>query len=120
MKKVALIIEDERNIAKAQAMILEEQYDIHHAFDGDEGLKKAEELIPHLIILDLMLPKRNGYDVCFNIRQNKKLNDTKIVMVTAKNQKLDIDKGNFIGADVYITKPFDPDELLNAVEQAMK
>tara|TARA_Y100000310_G_scaffold345851_1_gene471378 strand:- start:7638 stop:8000 length:363 start_codon:yes stop_codon:yes gene_type:complete len=120
LKKTALIIEDEKNIAEAQALILGELYDIHHAFDGDEGLKKAEDLKPHVIILDLMLPKRNGYDVCFNIRQNKELNDTKIVMVTAKNQKLDVDKGNFIGADKYITKPFDPDDLLNAVSEVLK
>lgn len=120
MKKTALIIEDEKNIAEAHSIILGDKYIIHHAFDGEEGLKKAKKIKPHLIILDLMLPKRNGYDVCFNIRQDKSLNHTKIVMVTAKNQKIDMDKGEFIGADHYITKPFDPDELLDAVNNLME
>lgn len=121
MAKRALIIEDEKNIADAQAIILDEIFDeIHHAADGEEGLKKAKELVPDVIILDLMLPHRNGYDICFNIRQDTNLKDTKIVMVTAKNQKLDEDKGMFIGADHYITKPFEPEELIDTVSQALK
>lgn len=119
MKKKVLIIEDEENIANAQAIILKELYDVHHAFDGEEGLKKARQLKPHLIVLDLMLPKKNGYEVCYNIRQDKSLKDTKVVMVTAKNQQVDKDKGEFIGADYYITKPFDPEQLLEAVEKVM-
>ncbi len=121
ISKKALIIEDEKNIADAQALILSEVFDeIHHAFDGEEGLQKAKTLLPDVIILDLMLPKRNGYDLCFNIRQDKSLKNTKIVMVTAKNQKLDEDKGMFIGADHYLTKPFEPDELVTAVTSVMK
>ncbi len=80
MKKKVLIIEDEPNIARAEAIILGTQYQIHHAYDGKEGLKKAREVRPDIIILDLMLPKRGGYDVCFNIRQDKVLEKTKIVM----------------------------------------
>jgi DNA-binding response OmpR family regulator len=67
-----------------------------------------------------MLPKRNGYDVCYHLRQEKSLKGTKIVMVTAKNQSLDEDKGMFIGADDYIAKPFSPEELLHVVNQVMK
>jgi len=120
IKKRALIIEDEENIAEAESLILGEAYEIHHAYDGDEGLEKARQIKPHVIILDLMLPKRNGYDICFNIRQDKSLRDTKIIMVTAKNQQLDQNKGMFIGADEYLKKPFSPEELIKAVEQAMK
>ena len=83
-------------------------------------MEKARQIKPHVIILDLMLPKRNGYDICFNIRQDKSLKDTKIIMVTAKNQQLDQNKGMFIGADEYINKPFSPEELIKAVEQVMK
>lgn len=119
MKKKALIIEDEPNIANAEALILGEDYEIHHASDGDGGIKKAKEIKPHLIILDLMLPKRNGYDVCFNLRQEKSLKGTKIIMVTAKNLSLDEDKGMFIGADDYIVKPFSPEELIHVVNQVM-
>jgi len=120
MKKKALIIEDEHNIANAEALILSDKYDVFHAYDGEDGLKRALELKPHLIILDLMLPKRNGYDICFNLRQEKTLKGTKIVMVTAKNQQIDEDKGMFIGADDYLIKPFSPEELVHVVEQVMK
>ena len=120
MKKRALIIEDEQHIANAEALILQDMFEVHHAFDGDEGIKKAKEIKPHLIILDLMLPKRNGYDICFNIRQDRFLKNVKIVMVTAKNQQIDEEKGMFIGADEYITKPFSPEELLHVVNQLIK
>lgn len=120
MKKRALIIEDEHNIANAEALILSNKFEVHHAFDGNDGIKKARELRPHLIILDLMIPKRNGYEVCFHLRQDKSLKGTKILMVTAKNQELDEQKGMFIGADDYIMKPFSPEELLHVIEQVMK
>ncbi|MFH1408855.1 MAG: response regulator [Nanoarchaeota archaeon] len=119
MSKV-LIIEDEPHIAKAEGLILGDEHDIHFAEDGEIGLKKAYKLKPDVIILDLMLPKRGGYDVCFNIRQNPELKHTKIVMVTAKNQQLDEDKGLFIGADDYLTKPFEPSELRHIVSQVLK
>lgn len=120
MKKSVLIIEDDKNIAKAQAMILQEAFIVHHAYDGDQGLKAAKELKPDIILLDLMLPKRGGYDVCFNLRQNKELSNSKIVMVTAKNQPIDEDKGILVGADDYIMKPFEPEELLHIIYQVMK
>lgn len=119
MRKKVLIVEDEDNIAKAEALILGDDFDIHYAADGRTALVKAQEIIPDLIILDLMLPVRGGYDVCFHIRQNDKLKDTKIVMVTAKNTRHDEDKGMFIGADDYLTKPFEPDELRHVVRQAL-
>jgi len=118
-KKKVLVIEDEENIAKAHSMILEDKFDVHLAMDGEEGLKKAKELKPDLIILDLMMPKRNGYDVCFNIRQDKEIKDTRIIMVTAKNQDIDEDKGMMIGADDYIMKPFEAEELLYVIGQLM-
>ena len=119
MKKKVLIIEDETNIARAEEIILGTKYQIEHAKDGQEGLKKAKQLKPDLIILDLMLPKRGGYDVCFNIRQDKELAKTKIIMVTAKNQPIDEDKGLLIGANDYIMKPFEPDEFLYVVKQVL-
>ena len=117
MKKKVLVIEDEENIAKAHSIILEDDYEVHLAADGDEGLTKAKQIRPDLIILDLMLPKRNGYDVCFNIRQDKDISNTKIIMVTAKNQDVDEDKGMLIGADDYIMKPFEPAEHLHVIDQ---
>lgn len=118
-KKDVLIIEDEPNIAKAEALILEDDFNIHHAYDGEEGLKLAKKIKPALIILDLMLPKRGGYDICYNLRQSKELKNTKIIMVTAKNQDIDEDKGMLIGADDYLMKPFEPEELIHIVNQVM-
>ncbi len=118
-KKDVLIIEDEPHIAEAEAIILKEDFNVHHALDGEEGLKLAKKIKPALIILDLMLPTRGGYDLCFNIRQDKDLKDTKIVMVTAKNQDIDEDKGMLVGADDYLMKPFEPEELIHIVNQVM-
>ena len=112
------MVEDEPAIAKAESMILKE-HEVHHASDGEQAMKLAHEIMPDVVILDLMLPKRTGYDVCFNLRQDPKFKDTKIVMVTAKNAELDEDKGMLIGADDYITKPFEPDELLHVVSQVL-
>jgi two-component system phosphate regulon response regulator PhoB len=119
-KKRILIIEDEKNIAQAEALILGDDFEVFHASDGEQGLKLAENVKPHVVLLDLMLPKRGGYDVCYSLRQSNKLKDMKIVMVTAKSQLTDEEKGMFIGADDYITKPFEPDELIHVVNQVLK
>lgn len=115
MKKKILIIEDEENIANAEKLILEPHYEVHHAKDGDEGLQKIRELLPDLIVLDLMMPKRGGYDVCFHMRQDDKLANIKVLMVSAKNQEIDKEKGVMVGTDGYLTKPFEPEELLEKV-----
>ena len=118
MKNI-LIIEDEENIAKAQEIILQEHFKIHHARDGEEGLEKAKELKPDLIILDLMMPKMDGIEVCKSIRADSEMGATKIVMVTAKDKTIDEVKGMETGADDYIMKPFEADELLHVVHQTL-
>ena len=119
MKKSVLIIEDEKHIAEAQSLILGEFYSVHHAPDGEKGIEMANRLKPHVVILDIMLPKMSGYEVCRKIRGNAELNGTKIVMVTAKNQQIDEEEGMGIGADDYIMKPFEADELRHVVEQVL-
>ena len=120
-KKSILIVEDEENIANAQKLILQEQFDVVGiAKDGEEGLRKAKELKPDLIILDLMLPKIGGIEICKNIRLDKSMDATKIVMVTAKNQPPDEMQGMELGADDYIMKPFEADELLHVINQVFK
>lgn len=120
MKKNILIIEDDENIAKAEELILMSDFNVHLAKDGKEGLSKAKEIKPDLIILDLMLPKIGGIDVCKNIREDSDIKSTKIVMVTAKNQERDELKGMDTGADDYIMKPFEADELMHVVNQVLK
>lgn len=119
MKKSVLIIEDEKHIADAQSLILEEHYRVHHAPDGAKGVDMANKLKPDVVILDIMLPKMSGYEVCRKIRSNAELKDTKIVMVTAKNQQIDETTGMGIGADDYIMKPFEADELKHVIEQVL-
>lgn len=119
MKRTILIIEDEENIAKAQELILQDRFNIHIAKDGEEGLEKAKELKPDLIILDLMLPRIGGLELCKQIRADSELEGVKIVMVTAKNQSCDEVKGMGRGADDYIMKPFEADELKHVVDQVL-
>lgn len=118
-KKRVLIIEDEVNIANAQKMILSDEFNVSVAYDGDSGLEKIRALKPDIVVLDLMLPNRGGYDVCFSMRQDPELRDIKVLMVTALTQQVDKEKGVMVGTDAYLTKPFEPDQLLNAVRKLL-
>ncbi len=119
MKPTVLIIEDEDPIAEAEKIILQDLYQVHHARDGESGLAMVDKLVPDIVVLDLMLPKRGGYDICFTLRQNPRYAKTKIVMVTAKTLHSDEEKGMLVGADHYLTKPFEPEQLLAAVEKVL-
>ncbi|MBW2967821.1 response regulator [Candidatus Woesearchaeota archaeon] len=119
VKKKVLIIEDDEHIANAQKLILSGEYNVSVAYDGEAGLQKIRDLKPDLIVLDLMLPNRGGYDVCFTMRQDPELEKIKILMVTALNQEIDKDKGVMVGTDGYLTKPFEPDQLLSAVRHLL-
>lgn len=113
MKKI-LIIEDDINIAELEKDYLEVVgYEVVIANDGKAGLKSALEKDYDLILLDLMLPEINGYDICKKIREVK---DAPILMVTAKIANIDKIRGLGIGADDYIVKPFDPAELVARVK----
>ncbi|MBI5392383.1 response regulator [Candidatus Woesearchaeota archaeon] len=119
MKKDILIIEDDSNILRAEQLILQKSFTVHTASDGEEGLKKAKQVKPSLILLDVMIPKVDGFTVCRNIRLDANLRNTKIIMVTAKNEDKDEAKGMELGADDYIMKPFEPEELLHVVNQIL-
>jgi len=119
VKKKVLIIEDEKSILEAQAMILEDKFEVIKAIDGNEGYKLAKKHLPDLIVLDLMLPFRGGYDLSFHFRQDEKLKDTVILMVSALSQEIDKKKGKMVGANHYMTKPFEPEEFLSKVEELL-
>jgi DNA-binding response OmpR family regulator len=89
------------------------------ASDGEAALAEAERNRPELIFLDIMMPKRNGFEVCREIKQEIGLRDSVVVMLTAKGQVYDREQGVLAGADQYVTKPFDPDELLDIARQAL-
>ena len=110
MPKRILIIEDEQAIAEILKFNLErEGYECHHAYDGPEGLRAVAELNPDLILLDIMLPEIDGFEVCRRLRGQGV--DTPIVMLTAREEESDKVLGLELGADDYVTKPFSYKEL---------
>lgn len=119
MKEKILIIEDEEDLVKGLKLNLAgEGYDVAWAYDGQEGIRKALEERPDLIILDIMLPKMDGLEVCREIRQ-KNMN-IPIIMLTAKGEEVDKVVGLEVGADDYITKPFSIRELLSRVKAHLR
>jgi len=114
MQYKVLIVEDEEFIRAGLQECLEiEDYQVAVAGDGDEALQKADEFMPHLVLLDVMMPKKNGFDVCRILR--KKYPALIIIMLTAKGEEASKVMGLNIGADDYITKPFSTLELLARV-----
>lgn len=116
MSKSILIADDELHIRALLEQTLEDLedqgVDLLIATNGQEALHIIKEAQPNLVFLDVMMPKMNGYQVCYEVKHNLQLTDTCIVLLTAKGQEADQKKGYEVGADIYMTKPFDPDELL--------
>jgi two-component system, OmpR family, alkaline phosphatase synthesis response regulator PhoP len=111
-----LIVDDEHHIRLLIEQTLEELADdgveLLTAADGEEALVVVENQHPDLAFLDVSMPKRDGYDVCRTIKHDLGLADTRVVLLTARGQAADRERGTAAGADLYLTKPFDPDELL--------
>ncbi|MDO8481434.1 MAG: response regulator [Nanoarchaeota archaeon] len=118
-KKRILIIEDEKPILEAEAMLLESDYEVFKASDGKSGFELAKKHKPDLVVLDLMLPHRGGYDLCFSFRQDPTLKKAKILMVTALSQDIDKVKGKMVGMDDYLTKPYEPSLFLEKVRKLL-
>ncbi len=117
-KKKILVVEDEKTISDILAFNLQrEGYDTIAAYDGAEGLRCALEEAPDLILLDVMLPKMDGFEVCRQVREQK---DTPIIMLTAREEEADKVTGLELGADDYITKPFSMRELMARVKANMR
>ena len=120
MAHSVLVVEDEPHILLSLEVLLNRAgFDVRAAHDGDAALHEVAERPPSVMLLDVMLPKRDGYAVCEAVRSNPALNDVHIVMLTAKGQEYDKQKGAEVGADLYMTKPFDPDEILEKAKEAL-
>jgi len=118
MKKI-LIVEDEKDMVTGLKFNLEARdYTVIAAYDGEEGYQKALREQPDLVILDLMLPKRNGYEVCKSLKQD--IPELPIIILTAKSQEVEIVTGLELGADDYITKPFSVLELLARIKAVLR
>ena len=120
MKKI-LIVDDEADIIEILQFVLEAQgYECITAMDGEEGLKLAKELLPDLIILDVMMPKINGYKISRLLKYDAKYKNIPILMITARSQEEDKNIGEETGVDEYITKPFQVDYVLQKVKSYLE
>lgn len=120
-KKKILIVDDEKDLVETVVFQLEEAgYEAITAYDGAEGLDKARKVKPDLIILDLMLPKMDGYKVCGLLKSDSRYAKIPIIMFTAKAQESDVNLGKEVGADAYITKPFEQEILLGKIKELLK
>lgn len=115
MTQKILIVDDEahiRRLIERALMDLEDRdVEILTADNGQDALDMIMEERPNLVFLDVMMPKMNGFDVCQAVKRDHQMNDVYIVMLTAKGQEYDRQRGEEVGANVYTTKPFDPDQL---------
>ncbi|RKT50824.1 response regulator receiver domain-containing protein [Azonexus fungiphilus] len=120
MSKKILIVDDEPNIViSLEFLMKKEGFEVVVACDGEEALAKVAEFAPDLVLLDVMMPKKSGYEVCEALRADPAQAALKIVMLTAKGRDTEVAKGLAIGADVYMTKPFSTKELMLRVRETL-
>ncbi len=119
--KRILIVDDEEGIVKVVKMYLEHHdYEVITADDGQVGLQKAKTEKPDLIVLDLMLPRIDGYKVCGLLKRDARYAKIPVILFTAKSQEKDVKLGEEVGADAYVIKPFEPEVLLSKIEELLK
>jgi len=115
-----LIVDDEPNIVLALEMLMKrEGYEIRTVGDGERAVEAAETFRPDLILLDVMMPLMDGYEVCQRSRADASLKAISIVMLTAKGREVEREKGLALGADLYITKPFSTREVVRRVKELL-
>ena len=120
MASKVLIVDDEPNIVLSLEFLMQQQgYETRVARDGDEALAEVERFRPDLVLLDVMLPRRDGFEVCQRLRADG-WSDLKILMLTAKGRDVEIEKGLALGADGYVTKPFSTAELVARVADMLE
>jgi DNA-binding response OmpR family regulator len=123
MSQKILIVDDEDHLRMLIEQTLEDLEDegveLLTATNGEEALNLIIDEKPNLVFLDVMMPKMNGIEVCRKVKQELKINDVFIIILTAKGQELDKKKGKDVEADIYMTKPFDPDELLDKAREVL-
>ncbi|MDD5176707.1 MAG: response regulator [Sterolibacterium sp.] len=120
MTKKILIVDDEPNIVISLEFLMKhEGFQVAVAVDGEEALRKVADLRPDLVLLDIMLPKQSGFEVCQEIRANPEWDSIKIIMLTAKGRDTEVQKGIALGADAYVTKPFSTKDLIARVRSVL-
>ena len=115
-----LVVDDvPENVRLLEALLAPRGYDVVSATDGTAALELAESAQPDLVLLDVMMPELDGFEVCQRIRSNPAWSGTRIIMLTAKGREVERDKGLTLGADEYVTKPFSTRELVARVKQML-
>ncbi|MFP5516937.1 MAG: response regulator transcription factor [Alphaproteobacteria bacterium] len=118
MKPTILVVDDEPSIVLSLQVLMQRAgFDVRIARDGDEALRSVEDYTPDLILLDAMMPKRDGFDVCQTLRTNPAWKSLPIIMLTARSRDVERQKGLALGATDYITKPFSTRDLLTTVRR---
>jgi DNA-binding response OmpR family regulator len=120
MTHKVLIVDDEPNIViPLEFLMVQSGYEVGIARDGEEALAQMTAFQPDLVLLDVMLPLRSGFEVCQKIRENSAWNRVKVIMLSAKGRDVEMSKGLALGADAYITKPFSTKELVEQVRSLL-
>jgi DNA-binding response OmpR family regulator len=120
MAKYVLIVDDEPNIVLSLEFLMKKEgYEVRSASNGEEAMQEITEKIPDLILLDVMMPRKDGYELCQELRANPSWKEIKIIMLTAKGRDVEREKGLALGADDYITKPFATQELVEKVKSLL-
>jgi len=120
MSKTVLIVDDEEYIVTSLEYVMKSAgYEVVVAYDGEQAIEKIKATAPDLLILDVMMPKLDGFEVCEKIRANPLWESIRIIMLTAKGRDSERDKGISLGADAYMTKPFSTRDILERVTELL-
>jgi DNA-binding response OmpR family regulator len=120
MSKTVLVCDDEQYILEAVSYVIRgEGYEVITAEDGEEGLRLARERKPELLLLDVMMPVKNGFEVCQELKLDPAMSGTYVIFLTAMGQERDLEQGQRCGANEYITKPFDPRALRKRLHELL-
>ena len=121
MTKKILIADDEPNIVAALEFLLQRSgYEVLLAQDGEAALKQVEQHLPDLVLLDVMMPLKSGYEVCQRMRERAAWRHIKIIMLSAKGREAEVNKGLSLGANLYLTKPWSNKDLIAKIEQLLE
>ena len=119
MKKI-LIVDDEPNIVMSLEFLMRRNgFEVYIARNGKEALDLLSEKVPDLILLDIMMPDVDGYEICMIVKSQERFSQTRVIFLSAKSKQSDIEKGYELGADKYITKPFSTRNLLKEVNELL-
>jgi two-component system alkaline phosphatase synthesis response regulator PhoP len=118
--KKILVVDDEPNLVRSLTFFLSKGgYEVYSAHDGEEALQKMHEVRPDIIFLDVMMPKKSGYEVCQEIRHSPELENIYVIMLSANGQETDREKSLTAGANEFITKPFSPIAVVRRVKELL-